>query len=56
MKHIKKKIKDYEKMLEEDAISEPIADQVIMDLDSMIAELESVILDNLNNIEPDDIG
>jgi hypothetical protein len=51
MKHIKEKIKKYEELIDSNKISEPIADQVLMDLDVMIAELESIISDGLEDME-----
>lgn len=54
MKDIKKKIEEYDKLLDQDSISDPIADQVLMDLDSMINRLEDAISDKLDNMYMDD--
>ena len=54
MKEIKKKIEEYDKLLDHDGISDPIADQVIMDLDAMIMKLEDSISDDLKNIDLDE--
>lgn len=51
MKEIKKKIKDYDKMIEEGEISDPIADQILMDLDAMIDELENIVSDDLDKLD-----
>jgi hypothetical protein len=51
MKDIKKKIKEYDQMLEEGDVSDPIADQILMDLDAMINDLENIVSDNLDNID-----
>lgn len=50
MKEIKKKIKDYDKMINEGDISDPIADQILMDLDAIINDLENIVSDDLDNI------
>lgn len=50
IKHIKKKVKEYDKLLTDGIIDDPISEQMILELDDMILELEGIISNELEKV------
>lgn len=48
---IKKKLEDYDKLLEEGVIDDQVVTSVMGELDSIVLELETLLQDKLNNLE-----
>ena len=51
MKEIKKKIKEYDNMISQGDVNDPLADKILMELDAMIEELEDIVSEDLDKLD-----
>lgn len=54
MKEIQKKIEQYDEIISQGDLSDPLADQILMELDAMIDELEDIVADDLDKLDKQD--